>query len=1422
MNRIYQGKVTGVEIKNAVGEWETLPKERWQDALWQHHQLFQDAVNYYTLALAVLAEGLPDAHPLKALRKRMSDAWEQFPRRTVSHARNLRDSVGCWLALPQSASFADALAVIVPPEPRHQEARSLAVALLAQKARTLKPKMCSSSYWGRFCDRLKRAPNWDYSPEQRSRLALAGDWIPKFWQEDAKNHIDRLAKSLKLSSLVTCDPSAPELEDNEARALLAKALVHLKGILAGTLNDSRPAKRTNTWLRKNKPRVEEFIARSEPQVATVGRDRLVLEKARGGGININKTHGAALFKAFPCTFTLEYLRAAIPKPKAPKKATKKEESIPDIWELLEKRIKEIGDDPIKLSRLDGKAIFKPFTALDAWQAKDAQPCWPDFDKCAFEEALKTLNQFVQKTEERETRRHEVEAELRYMLGENPDWKPKKESDEADEREVPILEGDPRYEKLRQLLKELDEELAEKAIGKIIGPSGPSLRGFGRLREAWVDEFTKSKGQPSEAKLRDAVGDLQREHKLDMGYTTFFLRLCEADYWDLWRDNTEEEENQRRSNKCAKSVIYAAAAARELSEELERLREPVRYTPAEPEFSRRLFMFSDIKDTHAPVHRESGVVDVSIVSEDEKRKLRPLRLRLQYSAPRLIRDHLSDGSESKWLQPMMVALGIPVDSRAGFTKDRNGDPKETAIALMPDFVGRKRQRTILLNFPVDLDPAPLLEKIRKASLWEKQFNQSFENGKLKQRFHLYWPKMENEPEHPWWAKPEILTDGFTCLAVDLGQRRAADFALLHAGVNRDAKTFVELGQAGGETWFAKLSAAGSLRLPGENVEMPPSGDKGYKELSRSKGRNATESEYNEAVALAKTLLHNEDEAGLHETALNWLGSTAKEHSFPEQNDKLIDLYHGALSRYRTWHRWSWRFTLEHQKEWEKTVGEVLKVPYQRAWFDLAQQGTGTATILQLQKQIAEATTQLRKTLETALLAIAHRALPLREQTWRWIEHDKDGKDKPLHLLISDGTAPDKIPWLRGQRGLSLARIQQLETLRSAVLSLNRLLRHEIEIKPEFGSRTLGESLPDPCPELTDKIVRMKEERVNQTAHLIVAQALGVRLKTPSFSDEERVRADVHGEYAVIPGRLPVDFIVLEDLSRYTTDRSRSRSENSRLMKWCHRAINEKVKLLAEPFGIPVLEVFASYSSKFDGRTGAPGFRAVEVTATDRRFWKKTIEKQPVARAAFDSLDELASKGVTRVRLLLPQNGGPLFVAAVKHNQPLPPVRQADINAAVNIGLRAIAGPHCYHAQPKVRLVKAKSGPDKGKWVTRRDNKRENVQFTEDAEVTFSHLTADSEVLKGEATNLFHDPLEIASYGYARIRGQQHPPLVHAAAIVSRKKGANGEAHGAVARLEWEVCHRINAERLKKWGLTETLPATPTTPVTEADEEANIPM
>lgn len=123
------------------------------------------------------------------------------------------------------------------------------------------------------------------------------------------------------------------------------------------------------------------------------------------------------------------------------------------------------------------------------------------------------------------------------------------------------------------------------------------------------------------------------------------------------------------------------------------------------------------------------------------------------------------------------------------------------------------------------------------------------------------------------------------------------------------------------------------------------------------------------------------------------------------------------------------------------------------------------------------------------------------------------------------------------------------------------------------------LPDPCPALSDKLERIKEQRVNQTAHLILAEALGVEPRPHELAEGVRRERDVHAEYHRIPGREPVGFIVIEDLSRYRTSQGRAPSENSRLMKWCHRAVRDKLKELCEPFGIPVVETPPAYSSRF---------------------------------------------------------------------------------------------------------------------------------------------------------------------------------------------------------------------------------------------------
>jgi len=273
---------------------------------------------------------------------------------------------------------------------------------------------------------------------------------------------------------------------------------------------------------------------------------------------------------------------------------------------------------------------------------------------------------------------------------------------------------------------------------------------------------------------------------------------------------------------------------------------------------------------------------------------------------------------------------------------------------------------------------------------------------------------------------------------------------------------------------------------------------------------------------------------------------------------------------------------------------------------------------------------------------------------------------------------------------------------------------------------------------------------------------------------------------------------------------------------------------------VVEVFAAYTSKFDARTGEPGFRAGELCANDRVRWKQSIAKSPDIARVFDQLDLLVTQGVENARLLVPQRGGSLFIAAKPINDldatnTFPKIRQADINAAVNIGLRAIGGPQCYHAHPRVRIQtegskkKTKRSGKKresirvvaARWLTRRDNKREKAQFPEQCEVKLK-LSADSVLLKSGTAALTHDPLGIAAYGSALIAEAKHPSLVHQAAIFSRAKNENGEYTGAVARLEWEICNRINNARIRKWLLAKSTESDAAISTECPEEEDDVPM
>ncbi len=473
--------------------------------------------------------------------------------------------------------------------------------------------------------------------------------------------------------------------------------------------------------------------------------------------------------------------------------------------------------------------------------------------------------------------------------------------------------------------------------------------------------------------------------------------------------------------------------------------------------------------------------------------------------------------------------------------------------------------------------------------------------------------------------------------------------------------------------------------------------------------------------------------------NWrsqIDAILREFSFPEQNDKLIVVARRAQSRLARIARWRVGMNDGARrdgmlKELRQTCGfedEKGNAPAQKPngeapgeqWIPKTIRDTaGEKNWTQLQMALRDEHSRLISELPTLLLNIADRVLPLRKRRWSWERVQDREKEGRLHGLAQTQTQDEEHkPLLAGQRGLSLMRIEQVEELRRRFQSLNQAERRYFAFEQlEKGEwieaqvkRWIRRDFSDPCPGLVDKLDELKTQRVNQSAHMILAQALGVRLtKPPPNKAQLWHERDQHGVYEKFRDK-PVDFVAIEDLSRYRATQGRSPQENGRLMKWCHRAIRDKVRELCEPFGIPVLDVPAAYSSQFCSRSGIVGFRAEEVTAgfEERMPWcfrlrikdgeEETTEQQQMRQLAIDLRNaqqlletewQKKHEGLSapKLTLLLPKQGGQIFVpiAAVpaQQNRLAAKIVDADLNAAINIGLRAVADPRMWEFFPRLR-------------------------------------------------------------------------------------------------------------------------------------------
>lgn len=1411
LTRIYRGRITKIEATTTDRTYPTAFTgfDGLSNVLWQHHQLFQHAVNYHIVNIAALAD--PDAPAddvLRQFRDRVCAEWKGGPRKrgiVIGFDRSVAPLLGLSPDSPPDAVFAKILeGNTASPAVRHLAGLLLLEkcqgdAGISQGGRTYLPPFCAAD--STFTP--------DFSPASQAAQAGKAELAARIHDTNTTEiELSDLANRMSLSWTVKIHPSAC-FTGTAARNRLEQAVTFFQERIAQK-SDSRitawaEAHQGAAWLGELPARIAKL-----PDTLTIPANRKAAQEL---------TFATLLFQHFPSPSSAALLALFIKAPKKAKAtASKKAAAAPEKPTIDFARF---GDDPIVLSRGARGYVYRGFTALpvlfpdtDSDPSVPARMAWKEFDIAAFKEALKAVNQFRLKTEERTARRKALAAKLDYQLA-RIDQPPKDDTETTADREpdaTPRLGDDPRFLALKKLLAELASKRADDSDEHGIHRRG--LRGWRDLLQIFRKLYAK--GERDASVYENEVTSWQKEHVRDAGDVRLFLELAKPSYHEIWLPPTV---NEADPHPRADDVVWAACLLFEDQEELESLQEPVRLTPAAPVASPRQFIFSDIAGKEGLKTISAGTWELTALARTEPGAPLGLhRLRVTVSAPRLRRDELQAigeaATQSAWLPPILSGLL----GRDEALRHAPLPVRDFAFGLMPEprlADTRDRQpvglRRLLVNFPVTLDAEKLANRIGRPAYWAKQLNRISENGQ-DQFLHLLWPGMKNAPDDDiaWWSHPE----GLSALAIDLGQRTAAAATVLEmraddrfTGGRRPLP--YPVGQTGTHTWRVAVLSARHLRLPGEDRallphEIDPRNPTRHEKsgaAGRLASRDDSRDEWEEALELARLLGEEKPEQRLRASSGNDPssvppGKAPSALTFPEHNDELLHLARAAINRLRKLHSLSWRLDSDDPNIVNEANSELKADPSLHRPGESAKDAAA---------RLGAEFISGRRQLQDILLRLTARIVPRKDHVWTWRELDNGKRGE----LVAVPITKQKIP-IAGQRGLSLARIEQIENLRRRFLSLNRLLRFDPRKKPDFGSETRGLVLGEPCPDLLEKIERMKEERINQTAHLILAEALGVRLRAhdPSAAARaERRQRDIHGEYEPIPGRRPVDMIVLENLDRYLSSQDRAPSENRRLMQWAHRALVDKIRLLAEPFGIPVVTVPAAYSSRFCARTGIVGFRAEEIHAgqLDSFEWRQLEAREKADKLREHDRDLIRLRDILRklpprvtrngdtvpFTLLRPKQGAQLFVPICSPDRDTTGVSQADINAAINIGLRALASPQCLHARPRWRLDLSRSADGTARatpvGATKEGgNKLERALWSE-SQLDLRLGSDAAKAYAGKRTLLFHDAAGIAKFDRGTVKT--------GSATVARV--ATGRAlFKAVKDLQWSRIHTLNRARLVK--------------------------
>ena len=1460
MNRIYQGRVCDAEIADGKN-WKLFAAEpkaaraAWERALWEHHELFQDAVNYYIAALAAL--GTSPGSKLTRLRGLLEKVWEGFDKKG-QRRQGMRESLQRAWQLAEPPTLAEVVERFresltwnsVSGDEMELAGESLAFDLGGEGS----IQQGGVEYWPYFCQSgFMRGVTFPREATQLAKEKAVSQVARLVWHSRAERHVAQIHRALRQFHFCNVAGSGAMLPQAKARAVLDDALATL---LAGNLISETQQKAFADKLEAAVPEIAEYAGGS------INKDALKLRFC-----------GFLVFKHLsPDTEGLGVFRGIYEKPEEKEPSKKKEPSEAALQKVhQEARLIALGDDPIKLVRARAGMVFRAFTALPMWRCAEVsaalyersaftheleageshQFAWKEFDVAAFKEALKVYNQFQQNVVKREEKLNGFATKLLVMDGEKVvegyveesdrglrerlvkvwadcEGKPKPPKNESGEEPlIARFVGDARIDRLRQII---NADLAEE-YRLTDGRSTPyglrrrTMKGWGEVKRRWQSIVKKGVAfsDGKRAELKAALDDLRGGEKKEQigSHKLFEAMLADEAAWGIWREPDDKQQEKILKDGWASDPLEAFREYCEMREAMEEISaRPLNFTPADPRLSRRLFMFTDAcsfgKDRGEFKHDAKAlavIVPVAVRGTDGSFEMKTCRL--AYSAPRLLRDGIraeGGGYAQDWTQPMMQALFGKTE-----TASNPQELKDAAVQLMPDF-DSESERRILLNFPLSLDEGRIKKHIGKAEIWEKQFA-SWKKG-TQFPFLRWTDDFDGKEPHRWWEK----VPGFRVLAADLGTRHAASVALVDCG-KTGGGTARFIGEAGGNSWFARYRSGAILRLPGENTVIlrPKSpldkdnlGTAFREELYGVRGRPADDAECEQTFVMAVALNQPDLLSGIANTL-----AMKERLSFPELNDKWLVAVRRAQKWIAACISWHWKLSQPDSEEQRQTaLTQLREQDRMPEWQPLAD--GSEANLVALRDAVHVHISTQRQHVQEQLFLLTGRIMPLRGRCWEWVQHPEK---TDCHLLrrTAEGTGPEKVK-LRGQRGLSMARIEQLSELRRRWQSLNQSLRRQIGDKPLTASEMRNDPIPDPCPDILVKLENIREQRVNQTAHLILAQALGVKLRVPGKSAQSREISDTHGEYEV--ARPPVDFIVLEDLSRYLSDQGRAKSENTRLMKWCHRAIMLKVKMLAEPFGIPVLETQAAYSSRFCALTGMAGFRATEVGWEDRHEfrWRESLkvdvaalEKEigvaggnkaklesllrrhaevKAAKALFADLETISRSAQPHRTLLAPQPGGPMFITARDVTHPAPAANrkqksnrsvlpmQADLNAASNLAMRAVAHPGCAGVHHRLRTERKKGAKDHPDTFHAREPRR----FGKDK---VAILLREGDTLPKERnTNLFYDEHRVAAFGRARLEGEtanSHPY----ASGPGLWKAVNDRV------MQWRRCEEINARRIAAW-------------------------